>query len=542
MNHLLLAATESTCGRTHALEAMVREFRLALDQMAEGLLLFDASPLQPPGPRIDYVNQGLLGLTGWAADDLVGQPLAALYAAAGLGDFLLRLPVVAQTGKRYHLDVPTRLADGGVEVFRWFLRAGLPEEGMVRRYIVALRRVAEPVVMAVAPASGEEELRAGRMEALAQVASGVAHDFNNVLAAVQASVMLAKDERDEALRATLLEHATEGCAAASTLVRRLLGFARGVGGGKRDVLDPRVVTEEAVRLASFGSNIRCELAADHDVGAVEADPVQLLQVLSNLLINARQAMPGGGTVEVEVRRRLLGAGQVPALRSGHYVQWLVRDRGHGIAPARLARIFDPFFTTKVDGTGLGLPTSLRIARDHGGTIEVRSKLGMGSEFSVFWPRAAAQPAATPPAAPSREAAVPRGSGLVLLADDQTPVREALRRQIEHIGYRVLAVGSGTEAVAAYRRHALDGQRPMAVLMDLTFPGGMTGIEAAREILAFDREAFLVACSGYLTDDAEDVPDDGFAAVLPKPFKLEDLARVMGLAAAAQRGRATPRRT
>ena len=518
----------------------VQEFRLTLDQMAEGALVIGAAPMAPPGPQVLYVNQGLLAMTGWSMDDLQDQPLGNLFEPAALADFLLRLPVVGETGRRFHVDVPIRKANGHIEVFRWFLRAGLKEDGEVRRYLVSMRRIeraAAPV--AVQAPSSEAELRSGRMEALAQVAGGVAHDFNNVLAAVLTSVSLAIDEEDAAVRTGLLEDARASCDAARTLVRRLLSYARGVGGGNTETIDPVHVMREAIRLASFGANVRCNLQNTHAPGSVKADPVQLMQVLHNLLINARQAMPGGGTVEVEVRQRDVEKGEIPDIQPGSYVEWVVRDRGCGIPPESLERIFDPFFTTKREGTGLGLSTSLRIAREHGGTIRVTSRPNTGSEFRVYLPRVETVPESTSSAlaaAPDAAISPVRGTGLVIVADDQDPVRDAMRRQLEHLGYTVATAATATSAVALYRRFYLDGKVPLAVVMDLTFPGGMTGTEAAAEITALDPNAFVAACSGFLTGGHESVPDAAFAACLPKPFTMAELARVLQQAGARHKDR------
>jgi signal transduction histidine kinase/ActR/RegA family two-component response regulator len=533
INDCLVTLSDRMAGPEAALATTRRDLCLVLDLMAEGALVIGGSGGGPPGPLIQFVNQGLLGLTGWAAEDLVGQPLAALHGREGLAELLARLPLVARTGKRYHIDAPTRCADGGERCLRWFLRAAA-DGG----FVISVRQPPEEAAPGGKP-EREEALRAGRMEALAQVASGVAHDFNNVLAAVMASVQLARSEDDPEIRQSLLEDARAGCESARVLVRRLLGFARGVGGGTRSQLDPLVVTEEAVKLASFGSNIRCDVQLAGGNGVVEADPVQLLQVLSNLLINARQAMPGGGTVEIEINLCRVSGGEIPALKEGDYVTWTVRDRGCGIPDTHLEQIFQPFYTTKRDGTGLGLANSLRLAREHGGTIVARSKLGAGSEFRVFLPASAgavAAPAVVPagPQALDLPAAA-RGEGLVLVADDQGPVREAIRRQLEHLGYRVVAVASGAEAVAAHRDLALRGHPPLAVLMDLTFNGGLSGSEAAREIRAFDPAAMVVACSGYLTGDADAELAEGFAATLAKPFSLDELAAVMARAARQRHG-------
>jgi signal transduction histidine kinase/CheY-like chemotaxis protein len=514
-----------------ALDDLVQDYRHALDQSTDGLLIVEAAPLEGAGPAVVHVNQGLLFLTGWAMEDLVGQPLQALVPQPALADFLSRLSFVGQTNKRYHLLLPVRKADGRTETFRWLLRAGSRDTaGKVRRYIFGLRKQEQ-----TPPAQTSDiALRSARLEALAQVATGIAHDFKNAVFAVKANVGFARDAATKEERDTHVEEAIACCETAAAFAQRLLRFARGAGGGKRDLLDPVTIAHEAIRMASVGSNVRCNLHAPADVGRVEADPVQLVQVLTNLLINARQAMPGGGTVEVEVAREEVERGTSVDLIPGKYISWTVRDRGTGIAENDLARVFEPYYTTKKEGTGIGLSTSLAIAREHGGNITATSRQGVGSTFTVHLPLAESKddssgPISIPPVEPEIIASIP-GSGDVVLVDDHDSVRMAMKHQIEAHGYKVHTGNSGLDGVRVYRQILQDGKRPLAVFLDLTFPGGMTGEEAAQEILAHDPSAFIVAFSGLFSDCDDEEPPPGFQACLSKPFTRERLVRVLSMAA------------
>ncbi|MFM7179897.1 MAG: ATP-binding protein [Verrucomicrobiales bacterium] len=517
--------------RDAILDDLVQDYRHALDQSTDGLMIVEATPLEGAGPRILYVNQGLLFLSGWATEDLVGQPLQAILPQPALADFLARLPLVGQTNKRYHLPLPVRKADGRTETLRWLVRAGSRDAaGNARRYIFGLRRQEQ----APPALTNEVALRSARLEALAQVATGIAHDFKNAVFAVKSNVGFARDAQNREEHNSHIEEAIACCDTAASFAQRLLRFAQGAGAGKRDLLDPAAIAHEAIRMASFGSNVRCNLHAPAEVGRVEADPVQLVQVLTNLLINARQAMPGGGTVEVEVARVEVEQGTSVDLIPGKYISWTVRDRGTGIAENDLVRVFEPYYTTKKEGTGIGLSTSLAIAREHGGMISATSRPGVGSTFIVLLPLAdskedASTPISIAPVDPEVICPIP-GSGDIVLVDDHDAVRMAMKHQIEAHGYTVHPGNSGLDGVRVYRQILQDGKRPLAVFLDLTFPGGMTGEEAAQEILVHDPSAFLVAFSGLFSDCDDEEPPPGFHACLSKPFSQERLVRVLSKAA------------
>lgn len=494
------------------------------------MLIMESGPFDMPGPRILHVNQSLLALTGWKTEDLVGHPLDRLHAPTGLPELLHRLAVVGWSPKRYHADVPMRLADGRTETFRWILRSGNRDaNGRVSRYLISVQPHASKNTGS--PPTGAPNLRAARLETLAQMAGGVAHDFNNALAAIMGGIehamgMSTADAKDREL-AQALAHA----GAARGLVRRLLSYARGNQSAERITLDPVHAAHESVRLAEIGSNVRFLVTASAGSGAVDADPVQLLQILSNLMINARQAMPGGGTVDVEVNQRTLAAGEIIGLAGGDYVEWVVRDRGCGIAADDIDRIFNAYFTTKAEGTGIGLSSSLAIARDHGGSLAVSSRPGYGSEFRLFLPvvKELLGEESMPPDDEDKPIGFPDTGGLIIIADDHTAVRDALHRQLNANGFHVLAAACGLDAVQHYHQAALDNIRPLAVIMDLTFPGGMSGDEAAREIHNIDPDAFVVACSGYLAGTDVAPPSANFAACLPKPYTRAELAVVLNLA-------------
>ncbi|HWP35097.1 MAG TPA: GAF domain-containing protein [Thermodesulfobacteriota bacterium] len=383
----------------------------------------------------------------------------------------------------------------------------------------------------------EAQLRQSqKMEAVGQLAGGVAHDFNNLLTAIAgyADLLLAHLPPGDPLRRDA-EEIRRAVHRAADLTGQLLAISR------RQVLVPRlldlneVVSGMAAMLRRLiGEAIELVLHLDPSLGPVKADPTHLTQVLLNLAVNARDAMPGGGTLAIETGNVLLdeaAARRRVGLRPGRYVRLTVRDTGCGMDAATQARIFEPFFTTKPPGrgTGLGLSTVYGIVRQSGGHIEVDSAPGAGATFTILLPRAEEQPAAAPapaaagpgPGEPSRAPARPPAEATVLVVEDEEGVRELVREVLVQQGYRVLLAphGAAALAVAAGYRGAID-----LLLTDLVMPH-LSGRELARRLLAERPALRILFVSGYAdTALPPAAGPDGRAAFLPKPFSPHRLVR------------------
>jgi two-component system cell cycle sensor histidine kinase/response regulator CckA len=353
----------------------------------------------------------------------------------------------------------------------------------------------------------EDELRhAQRMEALGRLAGGIAHDFNNVLLAIKSEAWLLREqigeEREERRSVESLERAADR---AATLTRQLLAFSR------RQVLQPQVLDlngavrsmEEMLRRL-IDEDVELVTALEPELPSVRADPGQMEQVLVNLIVNARDAMPEGGRLTIETRNleRALG-----------HVVLSVTDTGVGIEPEHRPYIFDPFFTTKGPGhgTGLGLATVHGIVRQSGGRIEVASEPGEGATFSVYLPCAGAAPIA----APARGRTAPAGgSGTVLLVEDETIARRPLRQILEASGYDVLEAADGENALAVAAAH--DGRIDVLVT-DVVMPE-LGGPELAQRLLEERPAVKVVYMSGYLDRAADLLAESGNGyALLQKPF-------------------------
>ncbi|HZZ19360.1 MAG TPA: response regulator [Opitutaceae bacterium] len=377
----------------------------------------------------------------------------------------------------------------------------------------------------------EHFLRAQRMEAIGTLAGGIAHDLNNILSPVLMAPLLLKDSVQSEHDLQLLDLIEQGARRGSNILKQLLTFSRGTG-GERISVQLRHLLKEMVSLIreTFPRNIVAKIHVESDLKPVTGDPTQLHQVIMNLCVNARDAMPEGGQLSLTARNEVLGAEEVaehsPA-KPGEFVVVSVKDSGSGIAPEIMGRVFEPFFTTKPPskGTGLGLSTVLGIVRSHGGFVTVASPPGAGTTFRIFLP---ASPAETP-AGPTADAdALPRGHGeLILVVDDEESILISMRSLLERHGYSVLTESEGSEAFATYTENR---GVVRVVLTDVMMPG-MGGVNLVRALKAFEPKLKIIASSG-LTDQLthDNLKAAGVDAIVDKPCApqaiLEALKRVL----------------
>ena len=366
----------------------------------------------------------------------------------------------------------------------------------------------------------EELLRARKLESLGVLAGGIAHDFNNFLTVVQGNIEVAKAQlKEQEAAQEFLDQAAGACQRAKFLSSQLLTFAKGGAPVQRVVSIAELVTD-AVQLARTGSPVGIEVTIAEDLWSAEVDPGQIGQVLHNILLNARQAMPGGGSIEVRAENVDLQDGSEEADRR---VRISIRDYGRGISADVLRQIFDPYFTTKPGGAGLGLATAYAIVLKHGGHIAVESAPEAGTVFTVDLPASLE----TPLPETSTVAPVQTGTERLLVMDDEESLRILFKAVLSQLGYFVQTAGEGAEAVALYQAARAAGVGFDAVLLDLTVIGGMGGMEAATRLKQLDPSAKLIVSSGY-----SDAPvmshfsDYGFDAVILKPWTVKEISDVL----------------
>jgi PAS domain S-box-containing protein len=360
-------------------------------------------------------------------------------------------------------------------------------------------------------------LRSQRLEGLGTLAGGIAHDLNNVLAPILMSVeSLRKRTTDEGtlqLVSVLEKSALHG----TNLIRQVLAFARGAEGARTEMQPHLVINDVVVMLkGTLPRTIQIETILAPDLWTIVANPTQLSQVLMNLAVNARDAMPGRGRLLFEARNVIVDARLIqgnPSAKSGPHLLIIVADSGVGMSPELLNRIFDPFFTTKDagKGTGLGLPTVLGIIKSHGGFLEVQSEPGIGTEFRMYFPAVISETDASDGAGLS---SLPQGEGeTILVIEDEASLREITGDVLLANGYRVLTAEDGPTGLAVYRENQ---DEIRAVLTDIMMPG-MQGADVIRELLLANPDVRIVAMSGVALENTGLVEQPGKLAFLPKPM-------------------------
>jgi len=372
----------------------------------------------------------------------------------------------------------------------------------------------------------EQFLRAQRMEAVGALAAGIAHDLNNILAPMLLAAALLKSKLSEPKDQTMASIIETGAQRGAAIIRQLLMFSRGAEGTRVNLQAGHLLTEmlQIVR-ETFPRNIQVELNGAGDLWTVSADATQLHQVLINLCVNARDAMPGGGKLTLSAANIRLTEDRShfhPLARPGAYVLLTVADTGHGIPREIVDRIFDPFFTTKPlgQGTGLGLSTVMGIVKNHGGFLTVASEPGEGTTFSVYLPAVDAPELAL--GVPDTSA--PGGHDeLILLVDDEASIREAVREVLERNRYRVMSAANGEEGLQRFLEHHESVQ---LVLTDMMMPV-MGGLDMIRSMRILQPKVKIVATSGLDTPDwRSGLTALGVTEILPKPFEPVELLQTL----------------
>lgn len=475
--------------------------------------------------RLTLINKAAEALTGWSRQEGIGRPLAEVF---NIIDERSRKrcedPVerVLRTGQAFTLDEQTVLTarEGAERKIDGSVSPIYDEKGDLTGAALVFRDITEKEKMK------EEVQKVQKLESIGFLAGGIAHDFNNILTAILGNVSLAKMlVPSEPKAVKYLSEAEKASQRAKDLTYQLLTFTRG-GVPILKTTSIRDLIKDSAGFALRGSNIRCELSIPEDLWLVEIDAGQISQVIHNIVLNARQAMPEGGVVRIRARNTELKKGEGPPLPlpEGRYVEISIRDRGVGIPAGHLPKIFDPYFTTKKKGTGLGLTTSHAIIKKHGGHIAVESKPGSGTAFSIYLP--ASEKRMVREEEP-KEGLISGKGERILVMDDEDAVREVACEMLTSFGYEVGSAREGAEAIEVYIK-AKEQSRPFdLVITDLTVPGGMGGKELVRRLLEIDPHVKAIVCSGYSSDPIlSNLRESGFAGVVTKPYRAEELSKTV----------------
>ena len=497
--------------RTAELQASEDRYRKTFRSIEDGVLTTDEDG------QVALLNPRAEELTGFAAEEAVGRSVdevLRLYQV-GLGD-QTGPPLPLLSASLQDTIGPTHTAvlehRGGsrrqVELTAAPILSGSGFAGLV----FAFRDISRKKMV-------EAELaRAQKLEAVGILAGGIAHDFNNLLTVLLGNVSLLQEGgRLDDEETQLLGDAETALMRARDLTHQLLTFSRG-GAPVREAASISEVIHDSASFVLSGSKVRCEIDLSPDLLVVEIDAGQISQVLNNLLINATQAMPRGGTVKVIGRN----VRDVPRpLARGRYVRIDIVDSGVGIPEQLLPRIFDPYFSTKEEGRGLGLASAYSIIKSHDGLLTVDSVVDRGTTFHIFLP-ASAEGVVAEKTPVSTEF---RGHGRVLIMDDDAVVRRTAGAMLERLGFEVVFAEDGERALELYES---GGQQAFdLVMMDLTVPGGMGGQEAMRRLRALDPEVKAIVYSGYSNDPVlANYRQYGFIGRLSKPFRLSELRQLL----------------
>jgi two-component system, cell cycle sensor histidine kinase and response regulator CckA len=464
-----------------------------------------------------YVNQRWCDMTGISSAQTMQEGWAIALHPEDSHTTQEAWHTAFQNRQPFKLEFRFQRPDGSIV---WVLGQALPEEGELG-YIGTITDITEKKQME------SQLLRTQRLESLGTLASGIAHDFNNILTPILAisQLLSMKLSDDDANHRHLLELLEGSARRGADLVKQILVFARG-GEGKRVPVQIESLLAEVVQMMqqTFSKAIELQLdLPDYTLWQVSADMTQLHQVLMNLAVNARDAMPTGGRLQFSAENKLLDetAARLNLAEAGAYVMITVADNGSGIPPELLERIFDPFVTTKEvgKGTGLGLSTTLGIIRNHGGFIKVHSQVMQGSQFSIYLPRLRDIPASIIETTPTMMG----HDELLLIVEDEPAIQEVATVFLEDCNYRVLTASDGMEAIALYQTHQQDIS---LVLMDITMPS-LDGVSAIHSITQLNPQVKIIAMSGLATHSQLTATfGQNVKAFLPKPYTMQELLQTL----------------
>ncbi len=478
--------------------------------------------------KVIMLNSEAEKLTGWSSKEGIGQPLKSVF------DVTIDLAAQAKVQKSGYrseaqsilLNLPENVTltsrDGNERVIEQVASPIRDNKNEVAGVVLVFRDI-------TARQRAETERRkAETLEQLGLLAGGIAHDFNNLLTAIIGNISLASvllPPNDE--MAERLDDAKNASLRARDLAQQLLTFARGGTPIKKTASIGKLI-QDTVSFSLRGSHNRSEFEFGVDLSSAEIDAGQISQVIANLVVNADQAMPNGGTLHVSCENFSYSATTTPAvpdLAAGDYVRIRIRDEGVGIPAKYMKRIFDPYFTTKPKGSGLGLATAYSIIKNHSGLMTVESEVHVGTTFTIYLPAALDQE--MPVEAPRTFTPAMPGTGRVLVVDDEDAIRDLVEFTLTRLGYKVWQAATALEGVNIYREKFEAGERFDAVILDLTLPGGIGGKEALKKLIEIDPTVNAIVSSGYATDATMSrYQDFGFRGVIAKPYEAAELGKIV----------------
>jgi two-component system cell cycle sensor histidine kinase/response regulator CckA len=492
-------------------EEQISEQAALLNKAQDAIMVIDKEE------RISFWNHGAEKIFGWNSNGANGKTI---------GDFLFSPSqpcprhALAQTREKgdWHGELAQVAKDGRELIMDSSWSLIRERDGDSKGILIIATDVTEKKRLEA------HVLRSQRMESIGSLAGGIAHDLNNVLTPILISIKLLRDEVSAATGKGLIDTLEASAHRGAAIVQQVLSFARG-SENERTVLQVKHPLGEVIKICkeTFPPFIHVRTRIEKDLWAVRGDPTQLYQVFMNLCVNARDAMPHGGRLQVDADNMCVDenyARMQPEATPGSYVVVTVSDTGTGVPPALLTRIFEPFFTTKEEGkgTGLGLSTSATIVKNHGGFLNVYSEPGKGTCFKVHLPAAEGSVDTQVPKKDLGD--VPAGKGeVIMVVDDESAIREIIKVTLQNNGYKVLTANDGTEAVALFAQHC---RQINLIVMDIMMPY-MDGPATMRAVQKMDPTSRFVAVSGLMDNDkVAEMSELGNVVFLAKPFTTEQI--------------------
>lgn len=523
---LIMSGTHIDVSERRAIAALETELKLKekdadFVKLSTNLpgVLFQLTRSADGGYSVPAATAGFQEMYGCASSEVAADfsPLNKTIQADDLAVLAAKVELSARKllsfSMEYRLDIPG-------EPQKWISTVATPEklaDGSVTWYSfatdVTVRRKEQELLN-----SGE------RLKTVSILAGGIAHDFNNLLAGMFGNLELAKLKlKDNPGAVQAFDTVLDSFGRAKDLVQQLLFFTKGKGLNKQSIgLGPLLKKNASFVLA--GSNVQCEFEIANDLPICEIDENQIGQVIDNIAINARQAMPSGGILTIRAYRRKFQGKELPELHPrGAYAVVEIIDRGVGMSGEVRKRILEPFFTTKKDGTGLGLPSANAIVQQHAGFMTVESVEGKGTTVRIALPESK-KLANTTAVVESRD---PTRAARILVMDDEVLLLRIIKTMLEAKGHTVITAENGEEALSCCRGALSGGERFDLAVMDITVPGGVGAREALKELRKFDRETPVICSSGYfLAGMVEELKAEGFAGILPKPYSMVELTNII----------------